>query len=102
LRRGVLIYQHFVVFDLAPMQSSGAGSFDGGIGNQSVFERKPAPDLIRGGYPVRAKKTRPNKRPEPGSDSIRTDKALAMKKAATSILLMTAWEFHSPVEPSGT
>jgi hypothetical protein len=26
--------------------------------------------------PVRVKKTRQNKRPEPGSDSIRTDKAL--------------------------
>jgi hypothetical protein len=26
----------------------------------------------------------------------------AKKKAATSILLMTAWELHSLVEPSGT
>ena len=32
----------------------------------------------------------------------RTDKALPKKKAATSILLMTAWELHSLVEPSGT
>jgi hypothetical protein len=31
-RRGVLIHQHFVVFGPAPMQSSGAGSFDGRTG----------------------------------------------------------------------
>src|SRR5260221_13428090 len=47
--------------------------------NYSVFERSMPPDLIRGWTPVRVKKTRQNKRVEPGSDSIRTDKALAQQ-----------------------
>src|SRR6478752_3133972 len=40
------------------------------------FRAKACPGLLRGWTPVRVKKTRQNKRIEPGSDSIRTEKAL--------------------------
>jgi hypothetical protein len=40
--------------------------------HQSVFERSMPSDLIRGWKPVRVKKTHQNKRPELGSDSIKT------------------------------
>src|SRR3984885_13300715 len=40
------------------------------------FRAKACPGLDPGWIPVRVKKTRQNKRLEPGSDSIRTDKAL--------------------------
>src|SRR5437667_8345837 len=45
----------------------------------SVFQRSMPSDLIRGWTPVRVKKTRQNRNPEPGSDSIRTGKALRVR-----------------------
>src|SRR5258708_26289995 len=47
----------------------GASAF---VLDHSVFERSMPSDLIRGWTPVRVKKTRQNKRVEPGSDAIRT------------------------------
>src|ERR1700686_236559 len=41
------------------------------------FSSEACPGLDPGWMPVRVKKTRQNKRLEPGSDSFRTDKALA-------------------------
>src|ERR1700754_2945991 len=45
--------------------------------NAIVFLRESPPDLIREWRSVLAKKTRQNKTLKPGSDSIRTDQALA-------------------------
>ncbi len=45
---------------------------------RSVFKRKPAPDLIRGGGPARAKKMRQIKNLEPRLDSIETEKASSL------------------------
>jgi hypothetical protein len=50
----------------------------------SVFKRKPAPDLIRGGGPVRVKKTRQIRNLEPRFDSIETEKASSLVRAEKS------------------
>jgi hypothetical protein len=46
--------------------------------------------------PVRVKKTRQNKRLEPGSDSIRTDKALDAKPVPVLLILLQVKPFDRP------
>src|SRR5260370_8619552 len=60
--------------------------------NYSVFERS--------GAPVRVKKTRQNNKLEPGSDSIRTDKALERSMSFQSRKITAETVLHFPTGPS--
>src|ERR1700733_7356044 len=69
-------------FDLSTGYSRAIAQIAVVTGNDAInflerFRAKACPGLDPGWIPVRVKKTHQNKRLEPGSDSIRTDKALA-------------------------
>src|SRR6266404_2129299 len=74
---GPMLRKRLHEFKQSPMSySSRIANWGRRHSERERFRAKACPGLDPGWTPVRVKKTRQNKRVEPGSDSIRTDKAL--------------------------